>query len=122
MTKPSPKKPAHARKKSDEAPRVSKTDFVLSLPEHTPAAEVVARAKEAGLVMREKYVYNVRAAHRARSGERPAPRSVAQGRAPRTRSELEARFIDLALDIGFARAEELFAEIRAMLKAGVARG
>lgn len=110
MTKPAAKRSAAKAKKHAAARPVSKTEFVLSLPEDLPAAEVVARAAQAGLPMREKYVYNVRATHRARRGASPARggrRSVAA---------LEAQFIDLALDIGFARAEELFAEIRAKLK------
>jgi hypothetical protein len=104
---------------SARAPFASKTAFVLSMPEDTPASEVVAKAKEHGLVMREKYVYNVRANHRARNGGSPAAAGIARRPSPRSAASLralEAKFIDLALDIGFARAEELFAEIRAKLK------
>lgn len=109
MTKPVAKRAPTRAKKPAGARRVSKTEFVLSLPEALPAADVVARALQAGLVMREKYVYNVRATHRARAGGSPA-------RGRRSIAALEAQFIELALDIGFARAEELFAEIRAKLR------
>jgi hypothetical protein len=45
----------------------SKAGFVRSLPESTPAAEVVAQAKAKGLAMDARYVYSVRTAARAKA-------------------------------------------------------
>ena len=44
--------------------KVTKKDFVLGLPFDLPAAEVVAKAQEAGMSLSTKYVYNVRGAQK----------------------------------------------------------
>jgi hypothetical protein len=45
---------------------MTKTAFVRSLPASTPGAEVVKRAKEAGLTISLGYVYSIRAKSHAR--------------------------------------------------------
>jgi hypothetical protein len=48
-----------------KAKRTTKADFVRSLPATTPAKEVVAKAKEAGMALTDMYVYNVRSTSKA---------------------------------------------------------
>jgi hypothetical protein len=50
----------------------NKADFVRSLPNKT-AAEVVAEGAKAGLTFKEKYVYVVRSADKARKSKAKAP-------------------------------------------------
>ena len=64
--------------------RGSKTSFVLGLAMDLPAKEVVAKAKEEGIELSEKYVYEVRAAQRAKTGKPKARRGAGKvaGRGP----------------------------------------
>jgi hypothetical protein len=82
-----------------------------------PAAEVVARAKAAGMTLNEKYVYNIRAQARAKAGKvgkRGRPKgSTNKVPAVRSSSGLEAQFVSLALDLGLSRAEGLLRNVRA---------
>lgn len=115
----------------------TKTAFVLSLPVDMPASAVVAKAAESGITIREKYVYNIRAAARQRAaggsvsrkkpGPKPsvktatrtpaAPVSLSSGLVSSAASSaVEARFLDAALDLGLARAAELLDRLRAKLK------
>lgn len=130
-------------KKSSEASGapVTKTGFILSFPESTPAGEVVAKGKEKGLAFSEKYVWAIRSSARRKGGggrraaRSAAPRAVAPGRrgpgrprrtaaAPAAASgggggggSAERQFLTLVLDIGLRRAEELMSGIRARLAA-----
>jgi len=62
----------------------SKSDFIRGLPRDTPAKEVVAKAKEAGMALTEAYVYAVRSASkgsgakakRAAKAASPAPKAT----------------------------------------------
>lgn len=115
----------------------TKTAFVLSLPVEMPASAVVAKAAESGIKIREKYVYNIRAAARQRTAggslprKKPGPKpgvkaaravaaplaSLSSGlSATAASSAVEARFLDAALDLGLARAAELLDRLRAKLK------
>jgi hypothetical protein len=114
----------------------TKTAFVLSLPVDMPASAVVAKAADAGLKIREKYVYNIRAAARQRiaggglrkkPGPKPGTKAVSKPAATpaslpsglastASSSAVEARFLDAALDLGLARASELLDRLRAKLK------
>lgn len=127
----------------------SKTAFVLSQPVDVPAAQVVAKAAALGLKIREKYVYNIRATARQKSGQphvrqKPGPKpgnkrsaalagsgttaapaqlGPAPGQAPRqatraeSQSSVEARFVEIALDVGLARATDLLERLRTRVKA-----
>lgn len=115
----------------------TKTAFVLSLPVDMPASAVVSKAADAGLKIREKYVYNIRAAARQRvaggslprkkPGPKPGTKTVSKPAAApaalpsglastASSSAVEARFLDAALDLGLARASELLDRLRAKLK------
>jgi len=63
--------------------RGSKTSFVLGLAMDLPAKEVVAKAKEEGIDLSEKYVYEVRAAQRAKTGKPKVRKGAAKTAARR---------------------------------------
>ncbi len=118
MPKTSKKKPA---KKTP-----SKTAFVLSLPRSAPASEVVAKAKAAGIELTDRYVYVIRSKAKSKAGKpsarRGRPPKSAAGPARKSSggqgspSALATQFVDAALNLGLARAEELLVSLRAKLK------
>jgi hypothetical protein len=105
------------RKKN--APKTpNKTRFVLGLPDSLAAAEVIARGKAVGLTLTDKYIYSIRSKARAGSGRRGRP-----GRPPKAAgggdASVSSRFLNLALDIGLSKAEELLANLRANIKRSI---
>jgi hypothetical protein len=128
------KKSGAKRKAPGKDARPSKTSFVLGLPADLSASEVVAKAREAGIELTEKYVYNVRSARRTKGGgeapkkrtgkakaSAPARKGAPRAPAPVGRSAIENRFVDTALDLGLARAASLLDELRAKVKGLVLR-
>ena len=114
------------------AKRVTKTAFVLGLPASLSAKEVVAKASEAGIALKEKYVWNIRTSARGNKPGRAtsAPSNGAPvakrkpGRPARstaapngTTDPLERQFLTLVLDLGRPRAEALFKSVKAKLDA-----
>jgi len=85
----------------------SKAAFVRGLPSTTPAAEVVKKAAAAGLKLSPAYVYVIRSKSSSKRKRAPAARGRMSG------SGLEKQFVNLALDMGFARAQELLDAARA---------
>ncbi len=62
-----------AAKKAEKGGQ-SKAEFIRSLPSTTPASEVVAKAKAAGMSLTPQYVYNLRArANRAAGAPKRGP-------------------------------------------------
>ena len=73
-----------AAKKSPKKP-LNKTAFVRSLPSSMPGAEVVKKAKEAGLAISIGYVYSIRAkSHSKRKGGTAPAAKRGPGRAPKS--------------------------------------
>lgn len=94
----------------------NKSEFIRQLPNDLPAAEVVKRAKAAGLTLNAGLVYAVRSNERHKPGTAGAKAKGAS--AASTRAGLagqEAQFVNLALDLGLARAEALLASVRKRL-------
>jgi hypothetical protein len=121
--------PKTSPKKKSEKKTPSKTAFVLGLPKTTPASEVVAKAKALGIELTDRYVYVIRSKAKSKAGQpsgrrgRPpkiegAKRGPKPGRkaAAQAPGSLAAQFVDAALDLGLARAEELLLNLRAKLK------
>jgi hypothetical protein len=79
----------------------SKAAFVRSLPATTPAKEVVAKAKAAGIKLSEPYVYNVRATSKAKKGGKRGP-----GR-PAGAQGAEQLLRAIASNLGLARSLEI---------------
>jgi hypothetical protein len=111
--------------KTKKAP--SKTAFVLSLAKDMPASEVVAKAKAAGLELTDRYVYVIRSKAKGRAGKptgrrgRP-PKAAGAKRGPKPRATsgspvaLGTQFLEMALDLGLARAEELLVSLRSKVQ------
>jgi hypothetical protein len=95
-----------------KAKRMTKADFVRSLPVTTPAKEVVAKAKEAGIALTDMYVYNVRSTSKASAkkgnGRKPSSRTVAAVRGPHKVAaavgSVEELLKAIAAEIGLGRA------------------
>jgi hypothetical protein len=69
----------------------SKADFIRGLPVTTPAAEVVSRAKAAGISLTPQYVYNLRARANVKSSAAVGPVvKRGPGRPPRSPSAVAA--------------------------------
>jgi hypothetical protein len=89
----------------------SKRGFIESLPASTPVAEVVAAAKKAGLAISNNYVYFLR------SGSKKKTKALGKHSPAKSNDgSVEARFVDLALDVGLARAEEMLRSLRAKVR------
>jgi hypothetical protein len=98
---------------------ISKAAFVRSLPASTPAKEVTAKAKSAGLTISEAYVYNVRATSKPKkNGQR---RGASPSRANGSGHGAEELLRALAAEIGLSRALSILQaqrdSVRALLRA-----
>ena len=101
----------------------SKAEFIRSQSADLPAAEVVKKAKEAGIIINEQRVYAIRSAARkkelrpARSARavRLAGSSVASARGGRSSDHASEQFVTLVAAIGLVRAEQLFADLKSRL-------
>lgn len=105
---------------SESAEGMSKRDFVLSFDVGTPAAEVLAKAKAAGISLSKAYLYTIRSgagATRSAKTGRTAKASPVRGR--NANASLEAQLIDAALDMGLSRATALLERVRSKLKEGL---
>lgn len=104
--------------------KTSKTAFVLSLPLDMPAKDVIAKGKAQGLKLTEAYIYSIRSKAKGRVGK-PAAR---RGRPPKAQSlagarggnGIERQFLNLALDLGLSRAENLLSNLRSRVKNAIA--
>jgi len=117
----------------------AKTDLVLGLPESMPASEVVAKAKEQGVSLTEKYVWSIRSAHRVSKKKKRAKtapkklvstppvttqqKGVTSPSAPapaatngKSVADQERSFLEIIVQIGIARAEHLVAEAKQRLR------
>ena len=100
--------------------RVNKSAFVRGLP-NLPAKEVVAKAKGMGFTLSEKYVYNIRAKAKARGGKAPGRpgRPKGAGGARGGSSSAEQQLVDLALEVGISKAEEVLQRLRTAIRRAV---
>jgi len=90
--------------------KLSKAAFVRGLPPKMPAAQVIAKAKANGLTLSPAYVYVIRSKNSAKANGNARVRGGAQGGGGRAQ---ERTFVDLALRLGFSRAQELLDDVRA---------
>jgi len=112
-----------AKKSTPRGP--SKAAFVRSLPSNTPAKEVVAKARSAGIVLDVGYVYNVRSTSKSsakkRSGKvEAAAAQQANGGSPkasRDASATESLLMAVGSELGLGRAIEILEAERARVRA-----
>jgi len=101
---------------------INKTQFILQYPK-LPAADVVAKAKQKGFKLSEKYVYNIRAKAKAQGGKprkpgRPpskvngSPGARGKQQSLSDSSNNEQAFFDLVLALGLTRSGELIDKVR----------
>lgn len=113
-----PRKTTKNSNKSANQKPVSKAAFVRDLPADMPAAQVIAKAKEQGIKLTAAYVYVIR----SKSSAKPNGKVAKASRATGTRGGSQERtFVDLALQLGFARAQQLLDDTRASIQRAVLR-
>jgi hypothetical protein len=104
---------------ASKKPTPSKADFVRSLPSSTPAKQVVAKARAAGVSISETHVYGVRTADKAAKKKKAAKKTTSKpavrngGRSSTAVSSAEELLRAVAAEIGLGRAIELLQGERA---------
>ena len=96
-------------KTAKKSRKTSKAAFVRSFPSSTPAKEVVAKAKAAGISLSDAYVYNVRATTKTKKTGSTGARGPRRGPAPTTVHVGGGRGAEellraVAAELGLARA------------------
>src|SRR5262245_59262457 len=104
------------RKKATGKRTVNKSQFVRDQPVTMTAKQVVTKAKDAGITLSEQYVYNIRAKANARRRRGRPGRPKGSTNAAKASSNQDARFVDLALDMGLSKAEALLSRLRAKIR------
>jgi hypothetical protein len=101
--------------------KTTKADFVRNLPPSTPAKEVIAKAKAAGLSLSKTYVYLVRGHAKTKAPTKrratPARRGASVARPITTMSSAEDLLKAVAAEVGLGRAMVILAGERARLRA-----
>jgi hypothetical protein len=121
--------PASKPAKEVAASGLSKTEFVLSFPPETSAADIIAAGKRQGIKLSTSHVYHTKATSKTKGTAAPkaaaapaapkaAPRAAAA--APRS-SDDDAAFFELVVRVGLTRAEAMLSDVSAKLK-GMVRG
>jgi hypothetical protein len=120
--------PASKPAKDAAASGLSKTEFVLSFPPETSAAEIIAAGKRQGIKLSTSHVYHTKATSKTKGTAAPkaaapaAPKAApkAAAAAPRS-SDDDAAFFELVVRVGLTRAEAMLSDVSAKLK-GMVRG
>ena len=97
-----------------KSPVLTKTAFITSMPDDTPAREIVEKAKLRGIVMTPSVVHAIRSNVRRREGApaRAPGRQPAASRAAGVEDLLRA----VAAEVGLGRAIEVLEEARASVR------
>lgn len=90
-----------------------------SLPADLPASQVIARAQANGMKLTPAYVYVIRSKSSTKANGKHGP-SV-KGSGARGGDAQERTFVDLALQLGFSRAQALLDDARASIQRAVLR-
>jgi len=103
----------------------NKSAFVRDLPMEMAAKEVVAKAREAGLVLTENYVHTIRSAAKRKEGEpgRAGRQAALPLEARRTgtssravNASAEAQLMSLVIENGLPAVHEMLARIDSKLR------
>jgi hypothetical protein len=92
----------------------SKAAFVRNLPSDMPAAQVIAKAQANGIKLSPAYVYVIRSKSSAKPNGKVTART--NGGGMRGGGSNERQFVDLALQLGFSRAQQLLDTTRASIQ------
>jgi hypothetical protein len=110
--------PKKSSKSTTGSKTQSKAAFVRSLPSDLPASQVIARAQANGMKLTPAYVYVIRSKSGAKSnGKTHGVKAVGM----RGGSAQERTFVDLALQLGFSRAQSLLDDARTSIHRAVMR-
>ncbi|MDB4976350.1 MAG: hypothetical protein JWN48_4691 [Myxococcaceae bacterium] len=109
----------------------SKRDFVLSFGPETAASEILRKAKEEGIGLSKAYLYTIRSAGgsaqkrggaakaRGRKGSGKGFKADAKSALKSARGgagKLETQFVEMAMDLGLAKAKELLGRLKSSRK------
>jgi hypothetical protein len=97
------------------ASKQSKAAFVRSLPPNMPAKDVIEKAKAVGHKLSPAYVYVIRSKGSSKAGK--VGRRAGRGRS--NGSAAERQLVSAALELGFARAQEILNAARARIQATI---
>jgi hypothetical protein len=97
---------------SKSSKRTSKTEFIRGFGNDTPAAQVVAAAKRAGVKISKAYVYRVRALRPPAQNARARGRGAVGNGRTASNPRSERRLTTLAIEIGLIRATALLDSVR----------
>lgn len=122
-TKVAPK--AKTSKKTRAKPAVNKSEFIRSNAS-LPPQEIVAKAKKQGFDLSIAMVYTILSEYRKKQGKTPSKAkfkgtgTVIASAAAKPSGSLEQTFVAAIIELGAAKAEELFtstlAKVRALAK------
>ena len=114
---------------ASQKPAQSKAEFVRRLPLSTPAKEVIAQAKAAGISISETHIYGIRSAAKAARTKialarkstaptpHPAPTANASSPAPKANGKAEDLLRAVAAELGLGTAIALLQDERARVRA-----
>jgi hypothetical protein len=111
--------PARAGRSAESSSGQSKRDFVLGFGSDTPASEILRQAKAAGIGLSKAYLYTIRSSGGATQQRRARALGDAKVALKRVRgavTTLEQQFVEAALDLGFAKANDLLNRLRSRVK------
>ena len=111
------RKPVAAAKPAKAGSTKSKAAFVRGLPSSTPAKDVVAKAKAAGMKLTTSYVYNVRGA--AKTVRRQTRKAAAVSRPIATASSAESLLKAIGAELGLGEALAILSAERARVRAAI---
>ena len=116
---------------ASQKPAQSKAEFVRRLPLSTPAKEVIAQAKAAGISISETHIYGIRSAAKAARTKialarkstaptpHPAPTANASSPAPKANGKAEDLLRAVAAELGLGTAIALLQDERARVRAAI---
>jgi hypothetical protein len=98
------------------ASKQSKAAFVRSLPPNMPAKDVIEKAKAVGHKLSPAYVYVIRSKGSSKGAGKVGRRA---GRGRGNGSAAERQLVNAALELGFARAQEILNAAKARIQASI---
>lgn len=102
------------------ASKQSKAAFVRSLPPNMPAKDVIEKAKAAGHKLSPAYVYVIRSKGSSKGSARVGRKAGRGGRPGRGNGTVaERQLVSAALELGFARAQEVLNAARTRMQAAI---
>lgn len=95
---------------------LNKSAFVRSLPAEMSAKEVVAKAKDEGVVLTESYVHTIRSAAKRKAGAPEEERSSGRQSSKSSDKAAETMLMDLIIENGLPAVQRMVEQVAAKLR------